>query len=111
MVGSSITEFITGADLPMTVPPHPVPVRSLRGLVARGRYGKGSKSERLAVFLETESGRFLLRRKTGPAFADPDLDPFVGEQVTCDGFLLGNVLLAEEIRCEGRAKGGTPRTS
>ena len=75
----------------------PVPIKQLRGHVARGVYGKGTKSEREAIFIETGSARYLLRRKTGPAYADKELDQYVGRTVICSGFLLGTTLLADEI--------------
>ena len=61
-------------------------------------YGKGSKSEREAVFLETPTGRYILRRKTGPVFGDAELTQYVGHQVECDGFVLGTTFLAERIQ-------------
>ena len=76
----------------------PQPVSGLRGGVVRGEYGKGSKSEREAVFLETTAGPYLLRRKTGPVFGDVELEQYVGHQVECDGFVVGTTLLAEKIR-------------
>ncbi len=81
----------------MSDPTRPVPVSKMSGRVTRGIYGKGTKSEREAVFLETEKGRFVLRRKSGPAFADAALDRLVGHSVECDGFLVGTTLLAENI--------------
>jgi len=81
----------------MTDPSRPEPVKNLRGKVTRGSYAKGSKSERVAVFLETAEGRFLLRRKGGPAFADVTLERYVGHAVECDGFLVGTTLLAVRI--------------
>jgi hypothetical protein len=75
----------------------PERVEKLRGLVTKAPYAKGSKSERHAVFLETESARYVLRRKKGPVFADKKLKRFVGHTVECDGFLLESTLLAEKI--------------
>jgi hypothetical protein len=75
----------------------PNPVASLRGHVTRGTYGKGSKSERVAVFLETPDARYVLRRKSGPVFGDDELEPYVGHNVECDGFVVGTTLLAERI--------------
>jgi hypothetical protein len=76
----------------------PEPVRKLRGQVTRGEYGKGSKSEREAVFIDTGGQRYLLRRKGGSAFADAELERYVGQTIECDGFLVGTTLLAETIR-------------
>jgi hypothetical protein len=82
----------------------PERVEKLRGQVTRGEYAKGSKSEREAVFIETSAGRYILRRKDGPAFADPQLERYVGQSVECDGFLVGTTLLAERIGMIGAAK-------
>ena len=75
----------------------PVPVNRLQGRVTRGEYGKGSKSEREAIFIDTDDGRYLLRRKGASAFADEELKGYVGHAVACDGFLVGTTLLAEKI--------------
>jgi len=77
--------------------PRPERVEKLRGRVSKGRYAKGSKSDRQAVFLETETGRFVLRRKAGPVFGDAMLERFVGHTVECDGFILETTLLAGKI--------------
>lgn len=76
---------------------NPIPVKGVRGRVTRGLYAQGSKSEREAVFLETDKGRYVLRRKTGPVFGDAELEQYVGREVVCDGFLVGSSLLAEKI--------------
>ena len=76
----------------------PLPVTGLRGHVVRAGYGKGSKSERPALFIETADGRYLLRRKAGPSFGDTELDSYVGLEVACDGFIVGTTLLADKIR-------------
>jgi hypothetical protein len=73
----------------------------LRGRVTQGEYGKGSKSEREAIFLETAETRYVLRRKSGPVFGDPDLTKYVGQVVECDGFVVGTTLLAERIEAVG----------
>lgn len=77
---------------------NPVPVRNIRGEVSEGKYGEGSKSERRALFIDTQQGRFILRRKGGPAFADESLEHYLGRAVECDGFLLGTTLLFERIK-------------
>ena len=76
----------------------PQPVTGLQGNVVRGAYGKGSKSERQAVFLETAAGRYILRRKAGPVFGDAELDQYVGHRIECDGFVVGTTVLADKIR-------------
>lgn len=82
----------------MTDSSGPVPVRALRGRVTMADYAKGSKSERRAVFIDTDDGRFLLRRKAGPVYGDAELERYVGQTVECDGFRLGTTVLAEAIR-------------
>jgi hypothetical protein len=72
-------------------------VTAVHGRVTRGEYGKGSKSEREAVFLETPEARYVLRRKTGPVFGDTELTRYVGHEIKCDGFVVGTTLLAERI--------------
>jgi hypothetical protein len=75
----------------------PQRIDGLTGSVGRGRLGTGSKSEREAVWLETDKGRFVLRKKEGPAFDDRSLEKYVGKHVKCDGFIVGYTLLAEQI--------------
>ena len=75
----------------------PQRVSALHGRVTSGAYGKGSKSEREAVFIETPDARYILRRKTGPVFGDAELTRYVGQEIECDGFLVGTTLLAERI--------------
>ena len=72
-------------------------VDGLAGKVVRGPFGAGSKSERQAIWLETAQGRFVLRRKDGPTFGDKALEKYVGKRVTCDGFIVDYMLLAERI--------------
>jgi hypothetical protein len=72
-------------------------VDGLTGTVVRGLFGKGSKSEREAVWLEADGRRLVLRRKGGPSFDDRSLEKYVGKRVKCDGFVVGYTLLAERI--------------
>ncbi len=78
----------------------PERIEDLAGTVVKGPFGTGSKSERDAVYLDTPRGRFVLRRKDGPTFGDPELERWIGRRVVCDGFLLPSppTLLAERIR-------------
>jgi len=75
----------------------PRKVDGLTGAVTRAPFGTGSKSERMAVWIETAEGRFVLRRKDGPALDDKALDKYVGKRVTCGGFVVGYSLLADKI--------------
>ncbi len=75
----------------------PQKITGLCGQVVRGDYGDGSKSEHKALFIQTATGRLLLRRKTGPVMGDEELLKYLGKQVKCDGFIVGSSLLAEVI--------------
>jgi hypothetical protein len=75
----------------------PRAVRGVEGLVERDPVGKGSKSARNALWIDTAQGRFVLRRKDGPTFGDTSLDHLVGQRVTCSGFIVGYSLLVEHI--------------
>ena len=75
----------------------PERVDGLTGTVVRGSFGKGSKSERDAIWLEAGGRRLVLRRKAGPSFADHALEKYIGKRVKCDGFVVGYTLLAERI--------------
>lgn len=79
-------------------PASPKKVTALRGHVSSGPYGTGSKSERKAVFIDTATQRYLLRRTQGPVFGDDELTQYLGHDVECDGHLLGSTLLADSIR-------------
>lgn len=59
----------------------------LSGKVVRKRYGAGSKSDHVAVMLETPAGTYKLTRMGGNPFSDPELDKLVGSEI--DG--VGNV--------------------
>jgi len=70
----------------------------MTGAVIRAPFATGSKSEQQVLWLDASAGRFVLRRKGGPAFDDKSLEKYVGKQVSCDGFIVGYTLLAEKIR-------------
>jgi hypothetical protein len=76
----------------------PTRVHALRGRVAEGPFARGSKSEQIAVFLETGAARYVLRRRDGPAFADQTLHELVGCNVECDGIVTSYVLIADRIQ-------------
>ena len=75
----------------------PQRVDGLIGTVVREPFGSGSKSARDAVWLETEKGRLVLRRKEGPTFDDRSFDKYVGKRAVCDGFIVGYMMLVERI--------------
>jgi hypothetical protein len=69
-----------------------------RGAVTRGRVARGSKSERTAVLLQTETGDFLLRRRDGHPLRDPELDALVGKTIECDAEAHDNLLIMSSWR-------------
>lgn len=73
-------------------------INSLRGKVMSGSFGKNTKSEHEGIFLDTIEGRYLLRRKGGPSFKDPELEKYLGQEVECDGFLMNSTLITDQIR-------------
>jgi hypothetical protein len=75
----------------------PQRVEGLTGSVRCGVLGCGSKSEREAVWLDTEQGCYALRFKNAPSFGDTTLNGLVGHRVSCSGFIVDSVLLAERI--------------
>ena len=66
------------------------------GLVTRKRRNIGSKSERVAVTLQTDDGEFVLRVLGGNAYGDPRLEALVGKRIRCDGNRAGKTLLLTE---------------
>ena len=76
---------------------------TLSGSVIRKCFGAGSKSERMAVFLKTDSEEYVLRRKGGLAYGDPELEELVGKHLRCTGTLAGYTFLMsdyEEVTSE-----------
>lgn len=76
----------------------PVRVHALRGHVVEGKFARGSKSEQIAVYLETQETRYVLRRRDGPSYADASLQKLVGCEVECDGVVVSYLLIADRIR-------------
>ena len=68
----------------------------LKGRVIKDLIGKGSKSEHLAVLLDTGKKRYVLRRQGGNPFADPALDELVGKSILASGSLTGYTLLMSD---------------
>jgi hypothetical protein len=72
-------------------------VRGLRGTVIETPLAPGSKSERLAVALQTGDARYVLRRRGGPSYGDTTLARLVGHAVECDGTVTSYLLLLDRI--------------
>lgn len=68
----------------------------LTGTVVKKVFGRGSKSERPAVWLVTHDGEFVLRRAGGNPFADPELDKLVGKRIRCQGNVVDYTLLMSD---------------
>ena len=70
----------------------------LKGKVAIRKFGKGSKSERDAVYILTAHGDFVLRRVGGNTFDDPELKKLVGREVVAEGDLKDYYFMASTIK-------------
>jgi hypothetical protein len=68
------------------------------GTIIAEDFATGSKSQRRAVFLQTEKDRLLLRRAGENAMHDPTLEAMVGQSVEVDGEVHRDVLIATQIR-------------
>lgn len=63
------------------------------GKVTRKPFGKGSKSEHEALYLETDESEYVLRRKGGNPFYDAVLQSLVGKTIRCEGFVSDYMLM------------------
>jgi len=63
------------------------------GKVIRQPYAVGSKSERMAILLRTPDEDYVLRRRGGNPFHDPELEKLVGKQINCSGVLTDHTLI------------------
>lgn len=61
----------------------------LSGQVIKKLFGKGSKSEHDAIVLDTGKEQYVLRRRGGNPFSDPELEKLVGKKIRCQGDLVG----------------------
>lgn len=66
------------------------------GKVTKKIFGKGTKSEYEALYLETADGQYVLRRQGGNPFFDPVLQELLGKRVSCKGFVEDYVLMISE---------------
>ena len=67
-----------------------------QGRVVRRPFAVGSKSQHNAVMLDTPDGSYVLRRKGGNAFRDPELDALVGKNVSVEGKLHNYTLIISD---------------
>lgn len=73
---------------------------SICGKVVVRKTATGSKSERKAVFLQTETNVYQLRKWGGNPFQDASLEALKGKTVTVTGILEQQLFLAKEIKEE-----------
>ena len=64
-------------------------MEEVSGQVVKAPFGTGSKSEHDAVYLNTDKGRFVLRRPGANAFSDPELENLVGKKIQGRGQTVG----------------------
>jgi hypothetical protein len=62
----------------------------LHGKVVKQPVAVGSKSDHVAVLLETADGTFKLRRRGGNPFVDPVLEKLVGSEISGTGDVTHN---------------------
>jgi len=61
----------------------------LTGRVIKKHIAIGSKSERSAVCLTSDGREYVLRRKDGNPFYDPELEKLVGKEIRATGDIVG----------------------
>jgi hypothetical protein len=59
--------------------------------------GRGTKSERVTVVLETASEVLVMRARHGPSFGPTGYERYVGCDVACTGTIVGHVLLVDRV--------------
>ena len=70
----------------------------LNGKVVKKKFAKGSKSEHNAVYFETDSGSYILRRRGGNAFNDPELQKLIGEDICATGIISNYSFIATDLK-------------
>lgn len=71
--------------------------RRITGTVLWAPVATGSKSDRIAVVMRTETGKqYILRRAGGNAFRDQALETFVGKTVTGTGLVTGQTFVMDK---------------
>ncbi|MCF2221506.1 hypothetical protein H9Q08_19760 [Chryseobacterium sp. PS-8] len=59
----------------------------LEGLVVEGRFGKESKSEHSAIYIDTGENKYRLKKLGGNPFYDETLHNLIGKKVSVEGNL------------------------
>jgi hypothetical protein len=80
---------------------------SLSGVVVRRPFGTGSKSEHLAVSLDSGGRLYRLRRSGGNPFSDPVVERLVGKRVHAHGIVTGTDFIMtnwDEVADKGEAR-------
>lgn len=70
----------------------------ISGKVTKKMFAAGSKSEHMAVCIETAEGSFVLKRMGGNPFNDPVLNAMVGKVITAVGFVDDYQFIAKELK-------------
>jgi hypothetical protein len=71
-------------------------MEEIAGQVVKAPFATGSKSEKEAVFLNSDKGRFVLRRVGGNPFFDPELEKLVGKTIRARGEAAGYTFLLSD---------------
>lgn len=74
--------------------------REYSGTIILERIYPGSKSERVAVKLDTGDQKFLLRRPGVRSYRDEELEGLVGKKVRCHGVKRGIRLYLQDVEQE-----------
>ena len=69
---------------------------TLTGDVSLRTTARGSKSEHEAVMLESRGKHYILRRKGGNPFHDPEMINLVGKKIKAKGELIEYVFIMED---------------
>ena len=72
--------------------------KTLTGLVITKKVNIGSKSEHMAVCLETGNKTYQLRRAGGNPFFDEELQAFIGKKIKGTGIIEDSLFIANDIK-------------
>jgi hypothetical protein len=72
----------------------------LSGKVVVKKFGEGSKSEHEAVYLETATESYVLRKIGSNPFHDTSLHKLKGKNITARGTINNYIFLAKEVTPE-----------